>query len=64
MLIYSAAAPLFESDFVPTESFLKTENGIPSFYEKNVFGNTVLKFSTDPQMYLKSEKQLQDPLKQ
>ena len=64
MLIYSAVSLLFESDFVPMESFLKTENGIPSFYEKNVLGNTVLKFSTDPQMYLKNGKQLQDPSNQ
>ncbi|MBQ7015254.1 MAG: hypothetical protein IJN12_03935 [Clostridia bacterium] len=60
MLIYSAVSPLFESEFVTTESISKTENGIPSFYEKNVMGNTVLKFSTDPKMYLKSEKLLQN----
>ena len=63
MLIYSAVSPLFESDFTPTESFFKTENGVPSFYEKNVLGDIVLKFSTDPQTYLKSEKQLRNPSK-
>ncbi len=59
MIIYSAAAPLFDSEFIYAESLEKTENGITSFYEKDVFGNTVLKFSTDPKKYLEGARPLQ-----
>ncbi|MBQ2881575.1 MAG: hypothetical protein IJE40_04855 [Clostridia bacterium] len=59
MIIYSAAFPLFESEFISAESLEKTENGITSFYEKDIYGNTVLKFSTDPKKYLESKKPLQ-----
>lgn len=59
MLIYSAAYPLFDSEFIPSESVSKTENGITSFYEKDFNGNAVLKFSTDPKKYLESGKPLQ-----
>ena len=59
MLIYSVIAPLFDSEFVSAESVSKTENGITSFYEKDIFGNPILKFSTDPQKYLESKTPLQ-----
>ncbi len=59
MIIYSAVFPIFDSESVSAESFEKTENGITSFYEKDVFGNTVLKFSTDPKKYLEGARPLQ-----
>ena len=59
MIIYSAVSPFFDTEFMPAESVLKTENGIISFYEKDFSGILVLKFSTDPKKYLKSESGLQ-----
>lgn len=59
MIIYSVVSPFFDSEFVPAESVTKTENGITSFYEKDLQGELVLKFSTDPKKYLKTEYALQ-----
>ncbi len=59
MLIYSAVPPLFENENLYCESFSEIQNGVPVFYEKDAEGKSVLKFSTDPKMFLKSGMPLQ-----
>lgn len=59
MIIYSAVPPLFEIENSYPESFSEVQNGVPVFYEKDSVGNSVLKFSTDPKMYLERNKPLQ-----
>ena len=58
MIIYSVLPPMFENPESVTESFSETENGVPAFYEKDISGNSFLKFSTDPTMYLERQTPL------
>lgn len=59
MIIYSALQPLFEDEKNAAESFAEIKNGVPVFYEKDRAGNAVLKFSTDPKIYLERVMPLQ-----
>lgn len=59
MLIYSVVPPLFDSEETGVECVSDIRNGVPVFYEKDPDGRSVLKFSTDPKMYLEREVPLQ-----
>ena len=62
MIIYSAVPPFLDSEICAAENISEIKNGVLSFYEKDLTGNRVLKFTTDPKVYLESEKPLQEYL--
>lgn len=53
MIFYSALQPLLEEEIQAKNYYLKKQNGVPSFYERNSDGTETLYFSTNPADFLK-----------